>query len=153
MAYQKGLKFELFQFCETFASNKIKTIQANLGNIQEALTTETKSSAGDKHETGRAMLQIEREKLGERLRVSEEMLSVLFTINQSEKSTKIGLGSLVFTSNNNFYLAIPSGLYSNQVENVYCISLLSPIGSLLFGKGKGDFFEFNGKRVDILDVE
>jgi transcription elongation GreA/GreB family factor len=153
MEGQKKLKKELFQFCEIFVSNKIETIKANLSNIQEALTSETKSSAGDKHETGRAMLQIEREKLGERLKVAEEMGNTLFSINQGEESIRIGLGSLVFTSNNNFYIAIPSGLYSNQVEKVYCISLQSPIGNLLFGKAKGDFFEFNGKRVDILSVE
>ena len=32
--------------------------------IKEALFEEIKSSVGDKHETGRAMLQLEREKVG-----------------------------------------------------------------------------------------
>ena len=32
--------------------------------LQQSLDSETKSSAGDKHETGRAMLQIDLEKAG-----------------------------------------------------------------------------------------
>ncbi len=40
---------------------------------KKALFSETKSSAGDKHETGRAMLQLEMEKTSQQLAVINQM--------------------------------------------------------------------------------
>ena len=59
-----NLKQQLYQYCWTFIEDRFKTIQNNIEELQKALNSETKSSAGDKHETGRAMLQLDREKLG-----------------------------------------------------------------------------------------
>ena len=64
-----GLKIKenLYLQCVDFVENRFQTIQKTIDEIQESLTSETKSSAGDKHETGRAMLQLEREKAGNQL--------------------------------------------------------------------------------------
>lgn len=53
--------------CLEFIDNRFKTVQNTIQEIQESLLSEAKSSAGDKHETGRAMLQLEREKAGNQL--------------------------------------------------------------------------------------
>ena len=51
-----------------FVNNRLQTVQDTLFHSnQKALQSETKSSAGDKHETGRAMLQLEMEKAGQQL--------------------------------------------------------------------------------------
>ena len=56
------IKQELYKLCLEYVENRFQTIQNTIKEIQESLGSETKSSAGDKHETGRAMLQLEREK-------------------------------------------------------------------------------------------
>ena len=66
------LKESLFQQCEDFVNTRLQTIQIIISSHQKALSSETKSSAGDKHETGRAMLQLEMEKAGQQLARSEE---------------------------------------------------------------------------------
>ena len=62
----KNLKIKeaLHASCVGFVEDRLETIQKTIQDIQMSLTSETKSSAGDKHETGRAMLQLEREKAG-----------------------------------------------------------------------------------------
>ncbi|MFD1615778.1 hypothetical protein [Gelatiniphilus marinus] len=50
------IKEELFSQCVVFVNSRFQTIKNTISEIQESLTSETKSSAGDKHETGRAML-------------------------------------------------------------------------------------------------
>ena len=51
------IKEKLYTKCIQFIENRHQTIQNSISEIQESLLSETKSSAGDKHETGRAMLQ------------------------------------------------------------------------------------------------
>jgi len=73
-------KQKLFDFCEEFINERIDRIESYIREIEGALASETKSSAGDKHETGRAMIQLEREKLGQQLSEAEKMKSILTRI-------------------------------------------------------------------------
>ncbi|WBU90596.1 3-oxoacyl-ACP synthase [Cellulophaga omnivescoria] len=145
-------KEELLKFCASFVNNRISRIQKNIAGVQESLTSETKSSAGDKHETGRAMLQLEREKLGAQLLEAEKMQQLLSKVTATKNATAIGLGSLVYTEKNNYFLSISAGEYVNTNNKVYCISANTPIGKLLLGKSAGDSFVFNGTTIKITQV-
>lgn len=120
--------------------------------LQESLGSETKSSAGDKHETGRAMVQLEQEKLGQQLQELETTRSVLNKINIDAPPNKVRLGSLVKTSMASYFVAISAGAFKYGDGVVYCISASAPIAKLLIGKEKGDNFVFNGTPQTILDV-
>ena len=54
MVMEQNLKKQLYDFCKNFADNRISRIRLNIADFKESLDSETKSSAGDKHETGRA---------------------------------------------------------------------------------------------------
>lgn len=54
----EDLKIRLHQKCLDFIEAKIAGVQEILASIADAKSKETKSSAGDKFETGRAMLQL-----------------------------------------------------------------------------------------------
>jgi hypothetical protein len=97
------LKQKLYMQCVQFCNNRLDTIRTSIEEIQESLTSETKSSAGDKHETGRAMLQLEREKAGNQLAETEKLQELLSKIDVSKTSKTVCLGSLVFTTQANFY--------------------------------------------------
>ncbi len=146
-------KKELFEFCETFVVDRVTRIRKNMADIQEALTSETKSSAGDKHETGRAMLQLEREKLGHQLAKAEEMKQVMAKVHLQENMKIIGLGSCVTTSKGNYFLAISAGAFTNKDISIFCISIGTPIGKLLLGKTIGEVIVFKGEKIEILEIE
>lgn len=146
------VKQNLYDFCQSFIEGRISRIQNNIRDIQESLASETKSSAGDKHETGRAMLQLEREKLGQQLAEAEKMAHVMAKMTLKEASEIIGLGSWVRTVKDTYYLAISAGEYKGDGNRVFCISLGTPIGMLLRGKSVGDTFDFNGKKIEILEI-
>jgi len=63
-----NVKEKIHQKCVALATEKQNEITHSIIRVQESLAAEGKSTAGDKHETGRAMLQLEREKLGLQLK-------------------------------------------------------------------------------------
>jgi len=96
-------KQTLYDFCQSFIESRISRIQNNIRDVQQSLTSETKSSAGDKHETGRAMLQLEREKLGQQLSEAEKTKAILSKVRLEKKSKTAGLGSMVKTSKAGYF--------------------------------------------------
>ncbi|WP_262420224.1 3-oxoacyl-ACP synthase [Flagellimonas meishanensis] len=123
-----------------------------MAGLRESLDSETKSSAGDKHETGRAMVQLEQEKLSQQLSDIEKSRSVLRRIGIGSNTTKVSLGSLVKTSLADYFIAISSEVFIDNGNHVYCISAGSPMARLLIGKEMGEEFAFNGKKYTILDT-
>lgn len=146
------LKKTLYDYCSNFIEIRFQTIQNTINDIQKSLTSETKSSAGDKHETGRAMLQLEREKAGNQLAEIQKIKESFSKINISKTSEMIVLGSLVITSQNNYFMAISAG--GSRVENdtYYAISPNTPVGQLLLGKKNGDEVVFREQRFKIQKV-
>jgi len=106
-----NVKEQLSEFCQEYVDGRIIRIQNSINSLQESLSSETKSSAGDKHETGRAMLQLEREKLGQQLLEVERMAIILSRISISIKTNAVVLGSWVKTSKRDYFLAISAGAY------------------------------------------
>lgn len=145
-------KDALFQFCKNFVEQRLSRIQNQITDIKVSLNSETKSSAGDKHETGRAMLQLEREKLGVQLSEAEKMKQLLAKVSLQANQTHVALGSLVKTTKSNYFIAISSGEYKAENESIYCISSQTPIGKLLLGKQQNDVISFNGQDFTITEI-
>ncbi|MDP5230668.1 MAG: GreA/GreB family elongation factor [Cellulophaga sp.] len=149
---EHNLKKQLFDFCKSFADSRITRILAAIADLNEALDDETKSSSGDKHETGRAMLQLDIEKSGVQLAEAQKMAKVLEYVNIKTKSDFVGLGNLVKTTKANYFLAISAGELKAEGLSVYCISSETPIGQLLFGKQVGDVVKFNDTEIKITEI-
>lgn len=130
----------------------METIQKTINEIQESLQSETKSSAGDKHETGRAMLQLESEKAGNQLSEINKVKEILSKIDIEKSSKVIGLGSLVFTTHNNYFIAISAGEFQINSARFYAISPSTPIGQLLIGKSVDSDITFREHRFKIEKV-
>lgn len=145
------VKQRLFAHCVDFVKERHLKIQNQIKELQEALTSETKSSAGDKHETGRAMLQLEREKMGQQLAEIEYVKENLSKIDVTKAYQRIGLGSVIFTSNANYFIAISAGQFEINSELFNAISPNTPIGLLLIGKNRGDEIVFREQRFVIKD--
>ena len=150
---EKDLKLSLYQFCQAFIDERSNRILSQIKELQTALGSETKSSAGDKHETGRTMIQLEREKLGQQLAEVQDLNRVMQKIDISSKKTAAALGSLVKTTKTNYFLAISAGEFKSGDSLNYCISLNTPIGIMLLGKTVGDTIGFNGSVLKIVAIE
>tara|TARA_B110001452_G_scaffold124034_1_gene102839 strand:- start:66 stop:515 length:450 start_codon:yes stop_codon:yes gene_type:complete len=146
------LKEELYTYCEQFLEERFSSVVNRIEGIQESLKSETKSSAGDKHETGRAMLQLEREKAGNQLLDINKQKELFAKVSTDASSQVACLGSLVTTDKGHYYLAISAGLITIQNNKYYAISTNSPIGSILLGKVKGAVFSFNGINQEIIAI-
>lgn len=146
------IKENLYEQCVQIVDKRLKSIQNQIADIQNSLLSETKSSAGDKHETGRAMLQLEREKAGNQLAEIDKLKTALSKINLEERSGKVGVGSLVFTSKAHYFIAVSLGALAADDKTVYAISSGTPIGQLLMGKQEGDEVSFNGNSFVIEQV-
>lgn len=120
--------------------------------VEASLGSETKSSAGDKHETGRAMVQLEREKLGMQLSEAEKMEQLMAKVPRHCSHANVSLGSLVKTNAQWYFLSISAGAYTQDTVTVYCVSPATPIGRGLLGKVVGDSFVFNGNTIEILEI-
>ncbi len=147
-----NIKQQLYNFCEEFVNKKLQTIEHTIRSNQNDLASETKSSAGDKHETGRAMLQLEMEKAGQQLQEVNKMKAVLSRVDLSESSQNIRLGSIVKTNLANYFIAISAGKITIDNETSFAISSSSPIGSQLLGKKKNEKISFNQQEIKITDV-
>ena len=145
------LKKALYNSCVEFIEQREGTINQIINSNQSALTSETKSSAGDKHETGRAMLQLEMEKASQQLEGIHDMKMVLSKILIDDLSDVIKLGSVIITDQANYFLAISAGRLNISNKTYNAISSSSPIGKLMLGKKTGDVFVFR-KPIIIQEV-
>lgn len=60
---EENIKLKLHQQAIEMANKRVDELKVALVDVQDAANNETKSTAGDKHETAKAMAQLETEKL------------------------------------------------------------------------------------------
>lgn len=137
------IKAQLHQICEVQLQQRLDGITQRLHDLEEALTQATKSSAGDKYETSRAMVHLEQEKLLQQKGVLQKQQQQLQQLKHNVAQPTAQLGSLVLTNNGNYYLSIPLGKVLVEQQPYYALSLAAPLGRQLFGKQVGETFELN----------
>lgn len=128
-------------------SDKLEGIQKEFDALQESLMSETKSSAGDKHETGRAMAQLEQEKLSRQLTETRKTIEGLRQIDPEKSEATIGFGSLVATNRGYFFLSVGIGQIKVDGTSVFCITAGSPLGQKILNKSAGETVQMNGDLV------
>lgn len=134
-------------------NHRIKSLNDLLQDAMDTTSGETKSSAGDKHETSRAMAQIEQDKIGRQLFEMQKIKELLARINPDNSSPTINLGSLIETTNGWFFISVGIGAIMVEKETVFCMTLAAPLGKLLYGKKVGDTIEWQGEKIEIMLVK
>ena len=133
--------------------DRISLAKKMIQDIQEAANEETKSSAGDKYETTRAMLQLEKDKAESQLSEALKLLQALDKIEFNSESKSIRTGSLIHTNQGVFFLAIGLGKVELKNKEYYLISPVSPLGQALMNKKVGDEVKVNDRTYNIDLVE
>ena len=135
-------------------SDRIASIRDAIQDAESALTDETKSSAGDKYEVSREMLQQDLGRLESQLQIARNDWEILERIQHtSQPSSSLGLGSVVHTDDGLcYFIAIGIGKIQAGSDNCYVISLASPLGKALYGKQENDYFEINCIKKKVVRV-
>lgn len=147
-----SLKSQLLKILLQNTENQINLIRKAIAEIQQSANEETKSSAGDKYETGRAMAQLEIDKLRNQLLQSENALQTLTSIQTANPSDKVGFGSLIKTNQGCFFISVPAKEVKIESQIIYPISVSAPIAKCLMGKRKGESYSIQGKEFIIEEI-
>ena len=143
-------KTELIELINQKLSEKIQNFEKLIAETR-ASNNDTKSSMGDKYETGREMLQQEinnlQIQLNEVLKQQDFLKTIL--LKQSDKAEK---GALVKTERGLFFISVSLGEITFENQKIICISPESPLAKAMLGKQKNDSFTINGihQKIDAI---
>jgi len=147
-----SIKQQLHNLCIVYVQTRMQEAEDAFRAAEQAQNDDTKSSAGDKYETGRAMMQQEKDRNTIQLNEANKLMVALNLIGTKNNSAIAETGSLVITDNGRFYLAISAGTLVVDGLSYFAVSPASPIGMKIKGSKAGDGFELNGKRYRVEEV-
>ncbi len=148
-----NFKVEVYNTYSGMLQSKIEQQEAMLKELSASAANETKSTAGDKHETALAMLQLEQENTRRQLKELLTQKALLLKIDPLKHALTIVNGSLVKTDKGYFYISIALGKTVIANNTIYALSPNSPLGKKLMGCSKGDTAEVNGAVYQIISIE
>ena len=140
-----ALKNKIHRHSIQVVEERIAEAKNNIAEAQRAAEQDTKSSAGDKYETGREMLQQEQNKASLQLMELLKLKKVLDELNPSRSCTKVEQGCLLQTDKGVFYLSVSLGQLSLEGQSYMLISPVAPLARLLMGKQPGQEVQLNGR--------
>jgi hypothetical protein len=148
-----NFKHKVYDHYLKVINDKVEMLQKVLGDLKESGSNETKSTAGDKHETALAMLQIEQANIRGQLQDAMAKKSLFEKINPDVSATMILNGSLVKTNHVYLFLSVALGKASIDGVEVIALSPASPLGQRLMGLKVGESAEVNGRKYVIESIE
>jgi transcription elongation GreA/GreB family factor len=139
--------------CRAEIIAKKEAIEQEMEKLKVSLGAETKSSAGDKYETSREMMNQEKGKLQSQMAVLNQQLETLSKINISIKNQIVGLGSIVRTTSALYFISISYGKITIGEDQVFMISAITPLAQQMINKKEGEEVSWNGKIILIEEIE
>lgn len=147
--FMDQVKEQLYNICTAYVDQRIQSAEEAIAAARESANDDTKSSAGDKYETGREMMQQEIDRHKKQLEESRKLKFVLTQMDSGKTTGIVQNGSLVVTSLGTFYISISKGQITVDNHNYFAVSAASPIGMKLMRQKQGAELEFNGKPFRI----
>ena len=130
----------------------LERLNSEVASLQESRHSDTKSSAGDKHETGRAMMDQELQQLNQQREKTLRIQSELKHLTNAPCDAA-ARGAAVETDRMIYFISISFGkLPLDGAKPVYALSPVSPAAQAMLGKRAGETFEINGAEHLILKV-
>jgi len=146
------LKFTLLNHCFSVKKEQIEELNASLASIKDAVESNDKSSAGDKHETSRENANQTLLIYGAQRKKAMDDLMLLQMIKPDVIHYKVQTGAVVVMNDLVLYIAEMSDRLT--IDNVV-FNIVPPNGPLLKeinGRGAGHTFTFNNRNYQIISV-
>jgi transcription elongation GreA/GreB family factor len=144
----KSTKSQIQANLRSILENTLEEARREYLLAKESRDSDTKSSAGDKFETGREMMQREMDKLSALVDNTLNSIAKLDRLADLPASLVISEGSLVETDQETYFISIGYG----KLDSIYAISIESPLGLELKGKRVGDRIEMRGRNITIKSI-
>lgn len=144
----KSTKSEIHLKLRSLLEKSLEEARREYILAKESRDSDTKSSAGDKFETGREMMQREMDKLSALVDNTLNSIAKLDRLTDLPAAVVISEGSLVVTDLETYYISIGYG----KLDAVYAISIESPLGIELKGKKVGERIEMRGRKITIKSI-
>ena len=149
-------KTELIKLINQKLSEKIQNFEKLIAETR-ASNNDTKSSMGDKYETGREMLQQEinnlQVQLNEVLKQQDFLKTSFDKLRMTKKFDKAEKGAIVKTERGLFFISVSLGEITFENQKIICISPESPLAKAMNGKQKDEGFSLNNMSQKILIIE
>lgn len=147
------LKQKIYNHYLLMINDRVQLLLQVLADLKESGANETKSTAGDKHETALAMLQIEQANVRGQLKEALQQKAVLEKINPVLSPPVIVNGSLVKTNRGYLFLSVAMGKAIVEGIAVTALSQQSPLGKQLMQLSKGQTATVNNNHYVIESIE
>ena len=147
------MKQKIYNHYLGLINDKVEMLQTILADLKESGSNETKSTAGDKHETALAMLQIEQANIRGQLQEALIKKSALEKINPGVSAQIIINGSLIKTNRGYLWMSIALGKAEIEDIPVIALSPQSPLGQKLMGLKTGEVAAINKIEYIIEAIE
>ena len=130
----------------------VQRLDEDIEALHESRQSETKSSAGDKHETGRAMVDQELSQLNQQREKTLRMRADVMGLPERQLDTA-QIGAVVETERLFYFISVSHGRLSVTSDKpVYALSPVSPAAQARLGKSAGETFQINGMMHEITAI-
>lgn len=143
-------KSKILEAVKSRIAEKIQKLEKLIEETR-ASNNDTKSSMGDKYETGREMLQQEINNLQRQLNESLNQQSIMQKIS-SDPSSKVQNGALVKTDKGLFYISASAGEIMVDQQKIMTVSAESPLAKAMHGLTENQSFSVNNVGQKIVKV-
>jgi hypothetical protein len=145
------LKKRLLEKCLEMQQMAVDTAKAAMLDAQETANDQP-VSMGDKYESFREMMQIDRDMYAQRYDEGLQLLNTLKKIDPDKTNPIPALGTIVKTDSSVFFVSASLGQVTLDGETYLAISMQSPIFKTMAGKKAGEEFSFRDKKYNVLEV-
>ena len=131
----------------------LEEARGRMASLKESLGAESKSSAGDKHETGRAMIHLEQERVQDTLGRLEHRRGILVQrAAQGKPIQRVSPGALVETTGPWVLVGVPLGKVQLPNVLVLCVGAEAPLAQQWRGARPGDQVALGPQKLTILAI-
>lgn len=145
---------EVIEALEASMDAGLRRVRGAFEELQGSLEGESKSTAGDKHETGRAMVQMEMEQAAGRLSRVEGMIRQWHALEPARGRQEVRPGAVVTTDQGGFVMGVAWGTFDvPKAEAWRAISADAPLAQAMRAASPGSTVEFRGRIWQIISVQ
>jgi transcription elongation GreA/GreB family factor len=147
-----SLKLRLHTHLLALLEERIHLAKELVQSATDARNEDTKSSAGDKYETGRAMMQQQIDMNQVELHKAELLFNTLKALDPVMPGERISAGSLIYTNIGIYYIAVGIGKIDFEEQEIFVVSPAAPLAQMLMSKKQNDQIHFTGKDHTVLCI-
>ena len=147
---QLELKIKLVDECRKQQQKVVDNLKQVIDEAQQSANDY--GPPKDRYDSFRMQLLRKKDMYGQQLEKALAELYALDKINLKNILNKACFGSVVITRNQKIFISIGLGKLNINGDDFFAVSIKVPIAQAVMGKQKGDMYELNGRRIEIIDV-